>query len=324
MQRSNSMNYIDVLLLLVVLMAIWSCILRGFILASSELLSWTSSLFLAFLTNKSLTSFLQKIFPSLGVWTAPLSFIASAIVVKLILDLIFNRLILFLPQGIHRHMLNKVLGILPGAINGLLWATFLSAFLLLLPVGKGVADSVQESKLSRPLLSEATWAGRQFSAVFAEALSHGLRSMPVKAGEEEAVKLPFTVRKPQVRVDLERRMLALVNMERKRSGLKILRTDPEMTAVARKHSVDMFGRGYFSHTSLDGLSPFDRMERQGIGFLTAGENLALAQTLTLAHDGLMKSPGHRANILNPAFGRLGIGILDGGIYGLMVTQNFRN
>lgn len=318
------MNYIDVLLLLVVLMAIWSCFLRGFILSASELLSWTGSLLLAFLGNKFLSDTLEKIFPAVGVWSSPLSFIISAIVVKLVLDLILGKLISFLPPGIHRHMLNKVLGVLPGAINGLLWATFLSAFLLLLPVENGIADTVQESKLSAPLLSEATWAGRQFSAVFAEALNHSLRSRSVKVGEEEAVKLPFTVRRPPVRADLEQRMLALVNMERKRSGLKILAADPEMTAVARKHSVDMFGRGYFSHITPDGLSPFDRMERQGVGFLTAGENLALAQTLTLAHDGLMKSPGHRANILNPAFGRLGIGILDGGIYGLMVTQNFRN
>ncbi len=39
---------------------------------------------------------------------------------------------------------------------------------------------------------------------------------------------------------------------------------------------------------------------------------------------LMNSPGHRANILYPEFGRVGIGIMDGGIRGLMVTQNFRN
>ncbi len=38
----------------------------------------------------------------------------------------------------------------------------------------------------------------------------------------------------------------------------------------------------------------------------------------------MNSPGHRANILYPEFGRVGIGIMDGGIRGLMVTQNFRN
>jgi uncharacterized protein YkwD len=56
----------------------------------------------------------------------------------------------------------------------------------------------------------------------------------------------------------------------------------------------------------------------------AGENLAMAQSLNIAHDGLMKSPGHRANILRLHFGRVGIGVLDGGRDGLMVTQNFRN
>jgi uncharacterized protein YkwD len=66
------------------------------------------------------------------------------------------------------------------------------------------------------------------------------------------------------------------------------------------------------------------MRAKKVKFLTAGENLSLARTLIMAHEGLMNSPGHRANILQPAFGRVGIGILDGGIYGIMVTQNFRN
>jgi uncharacterized protein YkwD len=61
-----------------------------------------------------------------------------------------------------------------------------------------------------------------------------------------------------------------------------------------------------------------------VRFLAAGENLAYAHTLQIAHTGLMNSPGHRANILRKQFGRLGIGILDGGIHGLMITQNFRN
>jgi uncharacterized protein YkwD len=38
----------------------------------------------------------------------------------------------------------------------------------------------------------------------------------------------------------------------------------------------------------------------------------------------MNSPGHKANILRPNYGRLGIGILDGGIHGLMISQEFRN
>ena len=51
---------------------------------------------------------------------------------------------------------------------------------------------------------------------------------------------------------------------------------------------------------------------------------ALAPTLVGAHDGLMHSPGQRANILRPQSGRLGIGVLDAGSHGLMVTQDFRN
>jgi uncharacterized protein YkwD len=86
----------------------------------------------------------------------------------------------------------------------------------------------------------------------------------------------------------------------------------------------MFARGYFSHVSPDGKDLADRMQRAKAGYLTAGENLALAPTLFSAHSGLMRSPGHRANILRPQFGRVGIGILDGGTRGLMVTQAFRN
>jgi uncharacterized protein YkwD len=119
-------------------------------------------------------------------------------------------------------------------------------------------------------------------------------------------------------------MLVLVNLERTKRGLKALKPDPEMAVVARKHSIDMFRRGYFSHYTPEKKDPFDRMKEDKVRFLTAGENLALARNLNMAHEGLMNSPGHRANILQPSFGRLGIGIVDGGIHGIMVTQNFRN
>jgi uncharacterized protein YkwD len=66
------------------------------------------------------------------------------------------------------------------------------------------------------------------------------------------------------------------------------------------------------------------MREANVRFVTAGGNLALAPTVQIAHTGLMNSPGHRANILRKDFGRVGIGIMDGGIRGLMVSQEFRN
>jgi uncharacterized protein YkwD len=86
----------------------------------------------------------------------------------------------------------------------------------------------------------------------------------------------------------------------------------------------MLARGYFAHVTPEDRDPFDRIREGKVRFLTAGENLAFAQSLPVAHRGLMNSPGHRANILRPQFGRLGIGIMDGGRFGLMVTQNFRD
>jgi uncharacterized protein YkwD len=86
----------------------------------------------------------------------------------------------------------------------------------------------------------------------------------------------------------------------------------------------MFARGYFAHDTPEGKDPFDRLRQANVRFLTAGENLALAPTVPVAHNGLMHSPGHRANILYPQFGRVGIGIMDGGIRGLMVSQEFRD
>src|SRR5690606_32347002 len=128
----------------------------------------------------------------------------------------------------------------------------------------------------------------------------------------------------KTREDLEAEMLDLINAERKKQNLAILKPDSELTEVARNHSRDMFARSYFSHNTPDGLSPFDRIRKANIMFLSAGENLALAQTLQIAHEGLMNSPGHRANILRFSFGRVGIGVLDGGRYGLMITQVFKN
>ena len=65
-------------------------------------------------------------------------------------------------------------------------------------------------------------------------------------------------------------------------------------------------------------------KRAGYG-RAVGENLAAGyDDIATLVDAWMASPGHRANILRPAFGRLGIGIVDGGYRGIMVSQEFRN
>lgn len=120
----------------------------------------------------------------------------------------------------------------------------------------------------------------------------------------------------------EQQMLGLVNKERTSRGVQALRPNLELTEVARVKARDMIEKGYFSHTSPTYGSPFDMMRQFGIRFGWAGENLAGAPTVSMAHKNLMNSPGHRRNILNEHFDEVGIGIINGGPYGKVFVQMF--
>ena len=171
---------------------------------------------------------------------------------------------------------------------------------------------------------QSEWANRKLAPVFDEAIRQTINSLTVKPGSDERINLTFKINNAVARPNYEAEMLQMINAERQKRGLKPLVADPEMQQVARAHSQDMFAKGYFAHDNLEGKDPFDRIRAANIHFRAAGENLALAQTVEIAHVNLMNSPGHRANILNPSFGRVGIGILDGGFYGLMISQEFRD
>lgn len=120
----------------------------------------------------------------------------------------------------------------------------------------------------------------------------------------------------------ETEMVRLVNEERTNRGLRPLTVDYRLVDLARKKSQDMIDRNYFGHISPTYGSPFDMMNAAGISYRIAGENLAGAPNVASAHKALMNSEGHRRNILNPSYTRIGVGAVKGGPYGIMFTQMF--
>ncbi len=317
------MNWIDLVLILTFVLLTWIGFHRGFIVGSLDLLSWAGSFIVAYMCYDYTKTLLARLF-DLNVWLLPVSFLSTLIITRLILGLLTGFIIRSVPQTSNENLLNKFLGVVPGAINGVIIAVVLSALLLSLPFKDTINSEARTSYLAPKLAMQSEWANKKLAPVFDEAVRHTLNSLTVKPGSHEKVSLGFKYDNGKIRPFLEAEMLKLVNEERAKVGLKPLKADPELTAVARAHSADMLSKGYFAHESLDGRSPFDRMRDANVKFYNAGENLALAQTLEIAHTNLMNSPGHRANILQPSFGRLGIGILDGGFYGLMISQEFRD
>ncbi|MFF5535229.1 CAP domain-containing protein [Streptomyces cinerochromogenes] len=107
---------------------------------------------------------------------------------------------------------------------------------------------------------------------------------------------------------VEAEVLKLVNEERTKAGVSPLAANSSLTKLAESFSDDMAARGFFDHTDPDGRSPWDRAAAAGVTDL-GGENIARGQADAAAVvQAWMSSPGHRANILNPDFKTLGVGV----------------
>ncbi|MDP4183104.1 MAG: CAP domain-containing protein [Bacillota bacterium] len=107
----------------------------------------------------------------------------------------------------------------------------------------------------------------------------------------------------------EDEVVRLVNVERAKNGLPALTSNWQLARVARYKSQDMINKNYFSHNSPTYGSPFTMMENFGIKFSAAGENIAYGQrTPAEVMNAWMNSPGHRANILNPSYTNIGVGL----------------
>jgi len=117
----------------------------------------------------------------------------------------------------------------------------------------------------------------------------------------------------------ESQMLSLINAERAKAGLSPLAWNEKLASVARVHARDMIDKKYFSHTSKEGLTPLDRVMRSGYyensrGKMFVAENIEIHSggiNIFLTHQNLMRSSGHRRNILSPQANEIGIGFATG-------------
>jgi uncharacterized protein YkwD len=319
-----SVTFVDALLVLVVLLGVWQGWRRGLLLGLLDLARWTGGLLFALRFYQPVARWIGPRVNWDEAWDMPAAFLLTAVAAGVLIQLVGHALLKRLPEETHRRTLNRVLGTVPGLVSGLISASILAGLLLAAPLPEALRESARESAVANQLAAYTERLEDALAPVFNEAIQQTLNRLTIHPESGESVALGYTVADTKPRPDLEAEMLDLVNRERASVGLRPLAPDPELTAVARAHSADMFARGYFAHVTPEGLSPFDRMTRAHVYFRTAGENLALAPTLKIAHTGLMNSPGHRANILRPEFGRLGVGIMDGGARGIMVSQEFRN
>jgi uncharacterized protein YkwD len=310
---------------LVVLVLAWYAIdgrRRGFVVLTFEFAGFILSLTAALLLSGPMGEAFASAFGVARPFAKPMGFFAVWILAEFGYGLVAKKLFKMIPENIRAAKLNRMLGIVPAVLNGALFMAVALSLCLALPLPAAFKKDVVDSVVAGTLVRNAERLDGAMSSVFGSAAKETLTFLTVRQDSGDSINLRFTTRDATPSPEAERQMLELVNAERAKHGLKTLAPEPAMTLVARAHSVDMLARGYFAHVNPYGMTPSNRADVAEYAYHVYGENLALSPDVAFAHEGLMNSPGHRANILSPEFGRIGIGILDAGIYGIMVTQNF--
>ncbi len=324
-------NWTDIVILIV----IWFYVVEGydvgFTLAAFDFVSFVVSFLLALRLYNLAAHLLLDFFPlPLGLSNA-IGFFLIALIAEVVMSILLRRFVyprLPLPlttKGVKiYHITDHILGMLPGLASGLVVIAFLLTLILSLPVSPFLKDMVTHSLLGSRIVIFTTNFEGKLGTIFGGALQDTMSYLTIEPQSNESINLHFTVNNGSVDKSAEKVMLADVNQQRNLHGDSSLQEDDSLTKLAERYANNMFIHGYFSHYDQNGLSPFERMNNAGINYTSAGENLALAANVDLAMQGLMNSPGHRANILSTSFHKVGIGVVNGGIYGEMFVQEFTN
>ncbi len=330
------MNWIDIL---IIIGFIWYAIdgyRRGFFELVLEFLSFAVATFLALLLDRQVGGLISHIVNIPASMQRPFGFVVLWFLIQLLLMFVVRYSYRYVPKSLSKAILNKVVGIVPSLAKGLILIAIILLLFVTMPISGRLKDTVMNSYLGGEIVKRSSGLegviSRIFGGTFGDMATLITTGPPAKTTTgapqiiqpDERIGLGFQTTDVSIDVRSEEVMLNLINEARAKSGLKILSYDPLLRNVARAHALDMLKAGYFSHINLQGETPFDRLSKAGIAFQAAGENLALAPNVNLAFDGLMNSPGHRANILEPKFGRAGIGVIDAGVYGKMFVQEFQD
>lgn len=327
-------NWVDIAILLVVAWNIADGVRRGFILSLIDLLRFALSLIIPLTFYVQLADWVVDQWAVPGLLAQPLAFVGLWAGTGIVVGVVGRFVGAPFAALLRGSALDLLLSLVPSAVKGLAVAGVILTILFAIPplspvmpgsrAFAGLREAMQESQLAAMLVERTAAFDRIARELLGEPLSETLTLLTVRPEAGERIDLNFRIEAPETDPSAEEQMLRLLNDERTRLSLTQLVRDSTLDAAARAHSVDMLQRGYFAHETLEGRTPLDRMRAAGSQFSFAGENLALAPTVALAHQGLMESPGHRANILGPEFRRVGIGAARADGRGRMFTQSFAN
>jgi len=318
------LNPVDVAVFAVIVVAATYGYRTGFVATTYSLATWILAVAAGLVFEGPAATIVESIArlpPSIA---ATIGFVVTIVVAEALLSAagyIAIRPIVALVRRSPLSSVDRILGTLPAGIRSFLIVAVAILAIEALPVASEVKAAVETSGTGRAVNAQFARFQPELEAFTGQLGGSPLLVTRIGEDQTEQLDLPDALELSPDPV-AERQLFDLVNEERTQRAFAALAWDERLVPVARAHSEEMFRLKYFSHDSPVTGSPFDRIKGAGMTYSRAGENLAFAQSVSVAHRALMDSPGHRENILRPEFTRIGIGVISAGPYGRMFTQLF--
>lgn len=316
---------VDLLLLAVFAYALYDGVRRGFIALALSVVVWG----LAFVVAIALSRLLFAAYADVGLEVGGVirvlifSFVLFLAAAWLVVG--YQRLAAPLRALIATRptlaFAERWLGVFPALARTAITAAVLLTGIHVFPFWPPARDAVTESRLAGLFVGIAGAVEQPL----ASALGAGAQPLflaVIQGREEQRLHFPDNA-KAEVDLAAEDALYALLNEERVRNGFAPLQRDLRLTVIARDHAREMFELRYLSHYSPRTGDPRDRLAARGIAFgAVVGENVAYAPNASFAHQGFLRSVGHRRNLLDPRFDSAGVGAVTVASLGTLYVQVF--
>ena len=301
---------------------------RGFVRELFDLAGLIVGLAVSFRLSGPVGDFLSEAFGATPEWARIGAGVALFVIVGVVMSIAAGALtkVMRLP-GLN--LANRVFGAGLAVAWGVLLIVLLTTLLRALPMPAAVDETMDTSVVITNLAGPDGIAATAFDRLVGDEVLTALgdleaalgRHRVLLEGDERVEFAAATEADLEVDDDAARLVFELLNETRASDGVAPLAWSDGLAEVALAHAVEMYTHGYVSHLSPVTGRVDDRVKAAGIRLSTIGENLALAASARAVHDGLVASPGHRANMVNPAFDRVGIAAVKGPL-GVMVVEVF--
>lgn len=322
MSLFNWIDYCFIAFFILVIIRGWK---NGFIYEICSIISFVIAYMVAISIQKSISNGITQLFNVPEYVALSVGFFLVLMIIEWVIAEFLQHIFVLLPKQFFVSPINKIAGALFASGKYIFICFVLVRFVWTLPL-RGTFDAeVKQSYFVEQIHHFDLVHSKELPSFFEAYSTQINQTMTVhpSTSENTSLQLP-SIDSKELHISLqdEEEMTKLVNRERTALGLQELTVDDSLVQVARNHSFDMFVNRYFSHKDTHMQSITERAGAMGILYAHIGENLAYSPTVERAHEGLMKSTTHRANILNPQYTRIGIGVVEHTQFGVMITQVF--